>query len=125
LRLASGTKWIPLTIVALGASQLSVQVLQDKLSTFNATDDVFSPLFLHTVLFTTDDSITEIEEDVVALLVNWGCSVVYSISSPSRNFLEGPYFHNSAGLFQAWKLFPDYQEAFILATIPSQKDKYT
>jgi hypothetical protein len=96
--------------------------LQKAYTSFSQKDDVFCDAFLKTVLLLSDQD--PVEDSVHELLASWGCHTVLVV--PTLHCIPpGPYFFSSRGIFLAWRLFPDEQNAFVLSTIPSQEDSHT
>ncbi|KAK7959519.1 amidase signature enzyme [Apiospora aurea] len=105
----------PLACLALPSSTDQSGDLEKEHSHFLENDE-FCNGFFATVLLITDKSL---EKNACNLLSGWGCTCFNQISTKTR-IPPGPYFYSSSGLFKAWRLFPDDQNAFILSTIPSQ-----
>jgi hypothetical protein len=95
--------------------------MQAKLHHYSQHDDVFCSCFLKNILLVTDDK--PVDHMVLKYFASKGCVTLFVIPRQCR-FREGPYFFSSRGIFWAWRLFPDTQEAFVTSTIPSQHDSY-
>ncbi|KAK8062355.1 amidase signature enzyme [Apiospora hydei] len=105
----------PLACLALPNSTDQGGDLEKEHSHFLENDE-FCNSFFETVLLITDKAL---EKHACNILSGWGCTRFKQISTKTR-IPPGPYFYSSSGLFKAWRLFPDDQNAFILSTIPSQ-----
>jgi hypothetical protein len=109
-----------LTCFVVKDKSITPRVLQALRDDFVRVDDVFCDSFLETILLVAnDDSVSDV---AIQLLKSWGCSTVYQLPF-NYEIAPGPYFYSVSGIFWAWRLFPDEQEAFVLSTIPSQKDR--
>jgi hypothetical protein len=86
---------------------------------FEQTDDVFCISFLKTILLVI--RLACLSDDLIDLFKLCGCSTVF-ILPPDLEICSGPYLYSVSGIYWAWRLFPDEQEAFFLSTIPSQQD---
>lgn len=95
------------------------ECILDLYDKYLQNDDVFCKRFLKTTLLVTDE--VSLDDSVLSFLASVGCLVVFLVRSEHK-VEPGPYFFSRRGIFWAWRLFPDYQEAFILSTIPSQED---
>ena len=89
------------------------------ISGYKEYDDVFSAKFLKSILLVTTEQ--TVAAEVLRLFGSWGCRTVYLIP-PKEALLEGPLFFSSSGIFKAWRLYPDTQEAFVMSTVPVQGD---
>ncbi|KAI1422275.1 amidase-like protein [Xylaria sp. FL1777] len=89
---------------------------------YQKEDDVFCDAFLNNVLLVSDES--AVDKPVMDLLASWGCLAIFQLPS-TENIRPGPYFFSASGLYSAWRIFPDDQDAFILSTIPTQGDPHT
>lgn len=73
-----------------------------------------------TILLNGYSSRRDITESVLHLLGTYGCKVVFTYHRYLNCLHEGPHFANNAGVFKAFRLEPDIQEAFVLTTVQSQ-----
>jgi hypothetical protein len=109
----------PAVVLTLRQPHITDETIGDTLSRFQAIDDVYSPAF-----------------DDVLVLQTWGAAVDSGSSWQSfksslfndTKYLEhksaddllpeGPYFLNSHSIHQAWRLYDDTLDAFIVSVVP-------
>lgn len=84
-----------------------------QLDLFQQADDVYSPEFAHSVVIT--GSLEELDHGRSTLL-SQHFSTVYT--SDALNLPPGPYFLHGTNIHQAWRLYPDYLDAFIFGVLP-------
>lgn len=90
---------------------------------YRKRDDVFCNDFLTSILVISAGQ--TLSEDLLRLFGSWGCRTAFVVKRTEPSVLGGPYFFSSRGIFQAWRLYADTQEAFIMSTIPVQDDADT
>ncbi|KAK2764404.1 hypothetical protein FQN54_009098 [Arachnomyces sp. PD_36] len=117
VQLTSSADWNVLTSFDAKGEHLTPQYMQRQLNEYLERDDVFNTDFLEAVIIVTDEN--SVDNALKQLLTSWGCQVVFLLPF---TIVNGPYFYSSSGIFRAWRLYPDPQEAFALSTIPSQDD---
>ncbi|KAI1122992.1 amidase signature domain-containing protein [Nemania abortiva] len=97
--------------------------LKAEIRRFNELDDVFSADFLSFVILVSVNKQLELQKTAQEYLLSRGTRRVALVdrSSWAHGFpQEGPYFATQAGLFRAWKLFPDTQGAFVASLLQDE-----
>jgi hypothetical protein len=122
--LKSSPEWAPLTVINSDGLPITRRLLKMKFDLF-AADDVFSADFLPTIILITNQIPKDISGEIVSFLSSKGCKSLYLARPEYPAWSEGPFFYSSRGIFSAWRLYADPEEAFIAATIPSQSDSTT
>jgi hypothetical protein len=93
-----------ITIIRTATDEESIR---QKLDTFNSTDDVWNPAFASTIVLRNSSISSGALQD---------CGVARVLQA-STDLPEGPYFLDSLGnLFQAYRLYPDTNQAFLQAS---------
>lgn len=90
---------------------------------YRIQDDVISNNFLTSILVISAGQ--TLTEDVIRFFGLWGCRTVFLVVPAGPPVLGGPCFFSSRGIFQAWKLYADTQEAFIKSATAVQDDEDT
>ncbi|CZT17353.1 related to D-mandelate dehydrogenase [Ramularia collo-cygni] len=120
---------VPLTVVITNSTQYNSQNLQTTISTYAATDDVFSNGFLAAIYIQQTDikprgySRSDLDLRTTTNTTN---SIVSStlISDRSNMVPPGPYFLASTGaVYQAWRLYSDFAGSFTESVITSNGGK--
>jgi hypothetical protein len=109
----------------MASEEITIEIIHDRIIHFQKIDDVFSSKFLRAVIIVTAVYREDLDDEFKSFMSSKGCKDIFivQLEDPDIGSLnEGPYFYNSRGLFSAWRLFPDVQEAFVLSVIPSQSD---
>jgi hypothetical protein len=123
LKAESGCAFIPATVFHFeDLDDVNCSSLDERVTEYLETDDVFSTLFLKAVLISVHNDpqgVPQLEEKSEELLKTWGTSCVILISTLEHPLPGGPYFILNAGLRQAWRCYPDPVEAFTTGTVPS------
>ncbi|KAH0563242.1 hypothetical protein GP486_002187 [Trichoglossum hirsutum] len=119
LRLTDSACLDPLTCFHVQPGPITTEQIQAVRSRYGREDDVFCDTFLKNILLVTDEQ--SLSDSVLNLLTSWGVVFVFIVPTHCE-VAPGPYYFSRRGIFWAWKLFPDYQEAFVLSTIPSQQE---
>lgn len=103
------------------ASCISAETLKDRLHHYLSSDDVFQKEFLQGVVFIRGLT-TEVDESVADLLESWGTKWSQEVlgHTLSHSLPAGPYVLDNKGLSQIWKLYDDFNKAFVMSTWPSQ-----
>ena len=109
-------------VVVLGEHILaqSDEAVTDLLHTFESLDDVYSKGFADSglVFYGANSSVTKKSPSTPTGL--WNSSSIYHLNpgSLTKELPPGPYFLQGQNLHQAWRLYPDYLDAFIFGVIP-------
>lgn len=103
------------------ARSISAKLLNDRLDNYLVADDVFQREFLQGVVLLRGPT-TEIESSVAELLVSWGTKWSHEVLAHTlgHSLTAGPYVLDIKGLSQIWKLYDDFNKAFLVSTWPSQ-----
>ncbi|KAJ5950095.1 hypothetical protein N7454_001679 [Penicillium verhagenii] len=103
----------PIVLLEAKIAHESTEKILEKLNLFHQVDDVYSPEFSHTIVLI--GGIDELEFGKSSL-VSQNISIVYT--STAFDLPPGPYFLHGANIHQAWRLYPDYLDAFIFGVLP-------
>ncbi len=99
-----------------------------KIAAFYDNDDVFSEDFL------TDTVIVQVDQPEEAPAIQWAdvhrlvgrggsWHPVHILQVEDTQLPQGPYFLSPGNLlFQAWRLYPDTQDAFVSTFVPAGDD---
>lgn len=102
---------------------LTAEYARRKLDYFLSFDgDVMTRDLFGTILLTGCSHAESLDGRFLEALGSYGCEVVYTVPL-TVPISEGPYFFNSTGIYRAFRLEADVQEAFILSTIAAQRDE--
>lgn len=103
------------------ASSISAELLKDRLDNYLSADDVFQRVFLQGVIFIRGAT-TEVDESVADLFISWGTKWNQQILAHTldHSLSAGPYVIDNKGLSQIWRLYDDFNKAFLTSTWPSQ-----
>jgi hypothetical protein len=103
------------------ASCIRAELLEDRLDHYLNVDDVFQREFLQGVILIRGLT-TEVDESVADLFASWGTKWSQEVLGHTLNhsLSEGPYVLDNKGMSQIWKLYDDFNKAFVVSTWPSQ-----
>jgi Amidase len=103
------------------ASCISAELLEDRLESYLGADDVFQREFLQGVMIIRGMT-TQVDKSVAGLFVSWGTKWSQEVlgHTLNHNLSVGPYVLDVNGLSQIWKLYDDFNNAFLVSTWPSQ-----
>lgn len=98
--------------------------LQAILDDFKTKDDVWSREFIGTIIIQTAEIDRKVPEDEKDILHSLGASDIrlFSNGGPGAQIPQGPYFLHHGQLHQAYRLYPDTADAFIVSTVPDDGD---
>ncbi|KAI1121395.1 putative amidase [Nemania abortiva] len=115
-------------VIVISANQLSSKrSLSDVVSSLlAANDDVLSSQFLTDTIIVQGESsdLDRLQEHWTTPTPNpvtdsWVPTIVLGAANPRQETPDGPYFlRQGYQLFQAWRLYPDIQDSFIIPFIP-------
>lgn len=91
---------------------------------FRAKDDVWSQDFIATIIVQTTEigrTLTADEGDILRSLGANNIHIFYNGVAEAQ-LPQGPYFLHCGHLHQAYRLYPDTADAFIVATVPDDGD---
>ena len=111
----------PATIIQTHGTVVGANFLRKTIQTYLETDDVFAQEFLQgIILLGASHSDIVLDDPLVELLREWGNKWIEVIPpSKASAFAPGPYIVDNQALFQIWKIYDDYNFAFLKATWPS------
>lgn len=123
----------PLTVVTTSSSAYSASDFSSTVSSFAATDDVFSEGFLEAIYVqivgAKSYSYNGWNSSSVTGFGNAtnGTEAVYiSYVSNGTAIPQGPYFMSASGdVYQAWRLYTDFAGAFTETLIPASNGSYS
>lgn len=111
--------WTPLTVIVTNDTKYSSQDLQATITSYTASDDVFSPGFLAAIYVQHTASVPRGYRWSSPTLTNTtnstsSCISSTSVSNQSLVLPAGPYFFSSTGaIYEAWRLYSDLAGAFL------------
>ncbi|KAJ4154988.1 hypothetical protein LMH87_000258 [Akanthomyces muscarius] len=117
----------PVLLLSLHRESTAVDVAH-KIAAFYDNDDVFSEDFL------TDTVIVQVDQPEEAPAIQWAdvhrlvgrggsWHPVHILQVEDTQLPQGPYFLSPGNLlFQAWRLYPDTQDAFVSTFVPAGDD---
>ncbi|KAK2747761.1 hypothetical protein FQN57_001791 [Myotisia sp. PD_48] len=111
---------VPCTVITIPQSATVQDVLSDSIEKFGRLDDVWSLSFLQNVVLQSSSPEESIRQQAEALLRPYNTSSVYITPISSRTINDGPYFLHMGNLHPAYRLVPDYNGAFTVATVPTE-----
>ncbi|CAD6441551.1 2b413a13-dc52-4ba4-a058-9d09563205e3 [Sclerotinia trifoliorum] len=110
--------WTPAVLLPVQDAEFGAEHVKKAFEDFDRQDDVFSDDFTATLILRSDQNINI--DDVAARLVESGSfRNIYSneLIDDSLPLAPGPYFIQGKSLHQAWKLYEDDFDAFVIPTI--------
>jgi hypothetical protein len=111
----------PATVIKSNEGRVTSEFLSQTVKRFKKTDDVFHEVFLKTIVVVGAE-IQNIDDSVSGLLSEWNARL--SFAPTTREQSEGPCYIIDGRCYAVWKLFPDTQGAFFVATLPAGHNKY-
>lgn len=98
--------------------------LQAILNDFETKDDVWTRDFIGTIVIQTPEIDRKLMEDEMNILRSLGASDIrlFPNGVPGAQLPQGPYFLHYGQLHQAYRLYPDTADAFIVSTILDDLD---
>ncbi|KAL9609128.1 MAG: hypothetical protein Q9167_006089 [Letrouitia subvulpina] len=114
----------PTAIIPTYGKIVDANFLRTTIQDFIRTDDVFVPEFLQGIILCgARDSDIVRDGPLIELLQEWANKWI-EILPPSKAtaFAPGPYIVDGQALFQMWRVYDDYNLAFLNATWPSMDD---
>lgn len=117
------SKTLPITLISSHDGHISSDDVSKIISTFAQRDDVWSPIFLATVVVQTPHGVESIPSADLTTRGTFGYDIVstliYTTASPSKAVLpSGPYTVHENGIYQTWILYPDDLDAFEITFKP-------
>ncbi|PNS16061.1 2-oxoglutarate dehydrogenase, mitochondrial [Sphaceloma murrayae] len=99
-------------------SECSVTHVKEALEDFARRDDVYSDAFASTLILQPEYDV-DIEDTIERVSRDTSFAQVYSYrpSTQDGRLPAGPYFIRSGSIHQAWRLYEDNLDAFIIPTI--------
>ncbi|CAI7644129.1 unnamed protein product [Penicillium manginii] len=93
--------------------------LNNTISEFLLRDDVYIREF-STALYLQGLESVDFHDDTKSLFETFGTNKIFCASPQNGSILpDGPYFATVFGLHQAWRLYDDHTNSFVLPTVPS------
>lgn len=116
---------LPVTIIASDEAKVDGSWLAAELSRLQDDDDVFSDDFHSNIIFcrkspSVANQSPQLDQTAVKLLEEIGTTHHGFVGFQS--WLPGPYFIKDRILYEAWRLYPDFTEAFYFSTIPDPEN---
>lgn len=99
-------------------------MLQTILDDFRTKDDVWSRDFIGTIIVQTTEIDLQLTENDKNILRSLGANDIrlFYNSAAEVKLPQGPYFLHHGQLYEAYRLYPDTADAFIVATVPDDGD---
>ncbi|KAJ5775765.1 amidase signature enzyme [Penicillium nucicola] len=115
----------PITVVTL-LDQCNISAwLNNTISDFLLRDDVYIREF-STAFYLQGIKSAYFDVNAESLLEAFGTNNIFWASPQNGSILpDGPYFATVSGLHQAWRLYDDHTNSFVLPTIPFVNDRDT
>ncbi|KAI9656533.1 MAG: hypothetical protein M1821_004740 [Bathelium mastoideum] len=110
--------WMPAVVLSVKYSEYGLSHVAEALEHFALKDDVYSDDFNATVVL---QSVRGLDTSAIAERLKKGNTIrsVYARDVASNDFLpSGPYFIQGKTIHQAWKLYEDDLDAFVIPIIP-------
>ncbi|OTA54709.1 putative amidase [Hypoxylon sp. EC38] len=125
---ANGTRQEVIPVVLLSITPYSsADSILETIHGFQASDDVYSHQFLSDIVIVQGDVSPKTKDILHSLavkgrLAKWSPSHIVGLGpSNAPGIPQGPYFLTSDNcLAQAWRVYPDYQDAFTTTFVPSE-----
>ncbi|KAH8129887.1 amidase signature domain-containing protein [Trichoderma asperelloides] len=114
------------TILTIDGQFPNASELQATLDDFSTKDDVWSRDFIGTMIVQTteiDRKLTGNDKDMLRSLGASDVRLFYNGAAEAQ-LPQGPYFLHYGQLYQAYRLYPDTADAFIVATVPDDSDSF-
>ncbi|KAL7914159.1 amidase signature domain-containing protein [Trichoderma velutinum] len=114
------------TMLTIDGQFPNMSELQAILDDFRIKDDVWSRDFIETIIVRTTEIDFELTENDKNILRSLGVNDIQLFHSgvAEVQLPQGPYFLHHGQLFQAYRLYPDTADAFIVATVPDDGDGF-
>ncbi|KAK0112717.1 hypothetical protein ONS95_014453 [Cadophora gregata] len=111
----------PCTVIEVGSAHMCPDSLDEIITRFGRSDDVWSKAFLRNIVIQTNGGVSSVRPDTQQFLSLLGTRNIYysQVLTKSKKYPEGPYFLDRGKLHQAYRLYPDTSESFIVATVPT------
>lgn len=112
--------WTPAVLLSVHDVDFSQEHAQAALNDFAHRDDVFCDDFTSAVILQSSQGVVDLDA-VASRLAQTGRfhNVFTGGPAPSHGSLpQGPYFIHGKSIHQAWKLYEDNLDAFVVPTIP-------
>jgi hypothetical protein len=101
---------------------INATTLQEWRVEFLDGDDVFDPAFLIQIMICgVDSNDINVTSDAQELLAAWNTQGI--IYQPHLDIPNGPYYTSEGVLHSVWKIYDDYQLAFVQALWPAAPEK--
>lgn len=111
-------------VLTLPQSRITDETIGDILSSFQATDDVYTRAFDDVLILQTwaasgylDNSWDSFNSSL------FNNTAVHQAPSADALLPEGPYFLDTDRLHQAWRLYDDVLDAFVVPVVPESATK--
>ncbi|KAM0467068.1 hypothetical protein ACHAPV_000582 [Trichoderma viride] len=114
------------TMLTIDGQFPTTSELQAILEDFKTKDDVWSREFIGTIIIQTTEIDRKVTEDEKDILRSLGASDIrlFPNGVPGAQLPQGPYFLHHGQLHQAYRLYPDTADAFIVSTVPDDGDGF-
>ncbi|KAI9663804.1 MAG: hypothetical protein M1821_007294 [Bathelium mastoideum] len=129
-QISAGYGLLPLTVIKTNGSSYSSVNLQSTVNNYIASDDVFQTGFLNVIYVESASSYLLERKSPVTVdignspLVDPGVHVL--TSNGASSLPAGPYFISTTGsVYQAWRLYSDFQGAFTETLVPDTNGSYS
>lgn len=107
-------------------SSITPKALEGLHHQYQVDNDVFCPHFLDNAFFALPrrESGLDLSKLAKSVLSSWNTKSYSFLDLQSSEILPpGPYFTNPEGIRQAWRIYPDPQNAFMIPSFPVEDNK--
>ena len=112
---------IPAVLISSTDGVPSSSIISHTIQHFKVVDDVFSPLFQSTLVIQVPESqVHDLNINDSGLKSGFPHILLSSFEAAADALPSGPYFVNQGHIHQAWRLYEDILDAFIIPVVPEQ-----
>ena len=119
--------FVPATVFWFNdVSSITPKALEGLRHQYQVDDDVFCPHFLDNVFFARprQESGLDLSKPAKSVLSSWNTKSYSFLDLQSSEMLPpGPCFMDPEGIRQAWRIYPDLQNAFMIPSFPVEDNK--
>jgi hypothetical protein len=112
------------TVLTIDGQLPNTSELQAILDGFKTVDDVWSRDFIGTLIIQTTEIGRKLTKEEEGILRSLGANDIHSFCNgvPGTQLPQGPYSLHYGQLYQAYRLYPDTADAFIVSTVLDNDD---
>ncbi|KAJ2978116.1 hypothetical protein NUW58_g7596 [Xylaria curta] len=116
----------PCTVLTITGNLTTLEELHTTLEKFKMIDDVWSLAFVQCITVQMVGSNRVLTSDETTALRNLGARTInlfHNIAGEAE-LPQGPYFLHHGRIHQAFRLYPDTAGAFMVSTVPTERDGF-